>query len=239
MRLPDRTTIVPDPEASDLAKEIAADLQRQLRTVASEISAIENSPIPVPPIVAGNRLERLRAEYRRTAALLERFLHRDAASAVYNAQLATANSPTNMDLLKSIGCCSNQALLAQLVSAKYPAGFACPRCANADAHWDAARRRWHCRKCGALTSLLAGTALASTHTALRTWFAAAAILSAAPGMTASAFAQAIGIKRPQTAARILNLLRSATANRTPMTVGDLAEILAGNRIARQPQNVGT
>jgi transposase-like protein len=83
--------------------------------------------------------------------------------------------------------------------ARWPDGFACPRCGDT-AHCELGgpvRHRFQCNACHHQTSLTAGTLLASTKLPLTTWFLAIYLISQAKtGLSALALKRQLGVSYP-------------------------------------------
>jgi ISXO2-like transposase domain/Transposase zinc-ribbon domain len=94
---------------------------------------------------------------------------------------------------------------------RWPDGFACRRCgADEVGAMHRARRVWQCKKCGAQTSVTAGTVMHNTQTPLRLWFWAAYLVATHhPGISAVQLQRQLGIARHETAWMLLHKLRRA------------------------------
>ena len=72
------------------------------------------------------------------------------------------------------------------------------------------RRVWQCKRCGAQTSVTAGTVMHNTQTPLRLWFWAAYLVATHhPGISAVQLARQLGIARHERAWMMLHKLRRA------------------------------
>ena len=73
-----------------------------------------------------------------------------------------------------------------------------------------ARRLWQCKRCGAQTSVSAGTVMHGTRMPLRLWFWAAYLVATHhPGISAVQLQRQLGIRRHETAWMMLHKLRAA------------------------------
>jgi len=88
---------------------------------------------------------------------------------------------------------------AALERARWPDGFRCPRCGQAD-HYvlhKSGRKTLQCQACRLQTSLIAGTVFQSTHLALTVWFLALYWISQAKtGLSALALKRHLGVSYP-------------------------------------------
>ena len=88
---------------------------------------------------------------------------------------------------------------ATLEQARWPHGFRCPRCDQAD-HYvlhGGTRKTFQCQTCRLQTSLIAGTVFQSTHLALTVWFLAIYLISQAKtGLSALALKRQLGVSYP-------------------------------------------
>lgn len=99
-----------------------------------------------------------------------------------------------------------RAYLAQL---RWPAGFRCPRCAEAKA-WPVRQGLWQCAACQRQTSVTAGTIFQDTRTPLTMWFRAMwCVTSTKTGTSALGLQQQLGLGSYQTAWAWLHKLRRA------------------------------
>jgi hypothetical protein len=88
---------------------------------------------------------------------------------------------------------------AALEKARWPQGFRCPRCdqANHCVLHVGARKTFQCQSCRLQTSLIAGTLFQSTHLALTIWFLAIYLISQAKtGLSALALKRQLGVSYP-------------------------------------------
>jgi hypothetical protein len=96
-----------------------------------------------------------------------------------------------------------------LAKLRWPEGFRCPICSEAD-HWVTARGLRHCRGCGRQTSVTAGTLFADTHLPLRLWFEAFwHVTSQKSGASALGLQRVLGLGSYRTAWNLLHKLRRA------------------------------
>ena len=105
----------------------------------------------------------------------------------------------------------NAACAAWLEQARWPGGFACPRCGTIAEPFRFASKPGvlRCRSCRCDTRLTAGTVMHRSHTPLSTWFWAAwLVASQTPGMSATQFQRQLGLSRYETAFQILHKLRA-------------------------------
>jgi len=100
---------------------------------------------------------------------------------------------------------------AYLFSCRWPEGFCCRRCGGSEiGAMHRARRVWQCKRCGAQTSVTAGTVMHNTQTPLRLWFWAAYLVATHhPGISAVQLQRQLGIARHETAWMLLHKLRRA------------------------------
>jgi len=76
---------------------------------------------------------------------------------------------TLLELERRFG--SEEACVEYLAALRWPAGWACPRCAGTDA-WSIRRARWLCDGCRYEMSVTAGTIFQDSHIPLTIWFRA-------------------------------------------------------------------
>ncbi len=104
---------------------------------------------------------------------------------------------------------------AALEKERWPQGFRCPRCGQAE-HCVLrvrVRKTFQCQECRLQTSLIAGTLFQSTHLALTIWFLAIYLVSQAKtGLSALALKRQLGVSYP-TAWLIQQKLMQAMAER--------------------------
>jgi len=98
-----------------------------------------------------------------------------------------------------------------LFACRWPDGFRCRRCGGAEIGvMHSARRLWQCKRCGAQTSVTAGTVMHGTRMPLRLWFWAAYLVATHhPGISAVRLQRQLGIRRHETAWMMLHKLRAA------------------------------
>ena len=104
---------------------------------------------------------------------------------------------------------------AALEKARWPQGFRCPRCGQAehDVLRVRVRKTFQCKECRLQTSLIAGTLFQGTHLALTLWFLAIYLVSQAKtGLSALALKRQLGVSYP-TAWLIQHKLMQAMAER--------------------------
>lgn len=116
------------------------------------------------------------------------------------------------------------ACLGYLTALRWPEGFVCPQCGGREA-WHTARSLWHCRGCGAQTSVTAGTILHRTRKPLRTWFRAMwYITSQKYGANALGLKRVLGLGSYQTAWEWLHRLRRAMVRPGRDRLGGVIEV---------------
>jgi hypothetical protein len=98
-----------------------------------------------------------------------------------------------------------------LFACRWPGGFRCRRCGGREVGAMHERRRvWQCKRCGAQTSVTAGTVMHNTQTPLRLWFWAAYLVATHhPGISAVQLQRQLGIARHERAWMMLHKLRRA------------------------------
>jgi transposase-like protein len=102
-----------------------------------------------------------------------------------------------------------EACLDYLEWLRWPDGFRCRRCVSRSG-WRLRTGRWECSVCGQQTSVTAGTMFDRTRTPLRTWFAAAWMMTSQKhGVSALGAQRALGLGSYQTAWAMLHRYRSA------------------------------
>jgi transposase-like protein len=98
---------------------------------------------------------------------------------------------------------------AYLAASRWPDGYACPRCAHAEAFILERRHLWQCKCCGYQASVTAGTVMHGTRTPLTLWFWSAYLVAThTPGISAVQLARQLGI-RYKTTWLVLHKLRRA------------------------------
>ena len=104
-----------------------------------------------------------------------------------------------------------EACRAYLFACRWPEGFRCRRCGGGEVGVMHRRRLvWQCKRCGAQTSVTAGTVMHKTRTPLRLWFWAAYLVATHhPGISAVQLQRQLGIRRHETAWMLLHKLRRA------------------------------
>ena len=104
---------------------------------------------------------------------------------------------------------SEEACIEYLAALRWPAGWACPRCAGVDA-WSIRRARWLCDHCRYEMSVTAGTIFQDTHLPLTLWFRAMwQITSQKNGISALGLQRVLGLGSYKTAWAMLHKLRHA------------------------------
>lgn len=101
------------------------------------------------------------------------------------------------EFLRSFG--TEEQCAAAVAAARWPSGYACPRCAASSycTVKHQGRELFQCRACRHQTSLIAGTMFASTKLPLTTWFLAIYLLSQAKtGLSALALKFQLGVSYP-------------------------------------------
>ena len=102
-----------------------------------------------------------------------------------------------------------------LEQCRWPDGFRCPRCTHDRAYPLSGWRRRECAACRYQVSLTAGTVFHGTKTPLTVWFWAAYLMTTDKrGISALLLQRQLGIRRYETAWRILHKLRRAMVNAT-------------------------
>jgi hypothetical protein len=106
---------------------------------------------------------------------------------------------------------TEEACREYLFACRWPNGFRCRRCAGREIGAMHERRRvWQCKRCGAQTSVTAGTVMHNTQTPLRLWFWAAYLVATHhPGISAVQLQRQLGIARHERAWMMLHKLRRA------------------------------
>lgn len=114
---------------------------------------------------------------------------------------------TLMELEKRFS--TQDACLEYLWRLRYPAGWACPRCAGGEG-WRASRGRHVCRRCGRQSTATAGTIFDRTRTPLPLWFRAVWwMTSQKNGASALGLQRILGLGSYETAWTWLHKLRRA------------------------------
>jgi hypothetical protein len=125
-----------------------------------------------------------------------------------------------------------------LETMRWPDGFVCPKCRHAGEPYRFPTRSsvvLRCRECKGNTSLMSGTVMQSSHTALSTWFWAAYLVTTqTPGQSALQFQRQLGLPRYETAFQILHKLRSSMVRPERDSIGsehpvEVDECLVGGR----------
>jgi transposase-like protein len=106
---------------------------------------------------------------------------------------------------------SDDACRAALFHMRYPHGFVCPKCGDTRGYVLQSRNVVECGE-GHQTSLTAGTVMHHTLQPVITWFWAAWLMvTFSPGISAVQFQRQLGIRRYDTAHRMLHRLRAGLA----------------------------
>ena len=93
---------------------------------------------------------------------------------------------------------------------RWPDGYECLQCKSKVPPWITVRNYLHCRKCGAETSIIAGTVFERTRTPLRVWFQAIWLVTSQKyGASALGLQRVLGLSSYQTAWTWLHQLRRA------------------------------
>lgn len=96
-----------------------------------------------------------------------------------------------------------------LFALRWPAGFVCPGCGEADA-WEMGRGLWLCKGCRRQVSVTAGTVFHRSHLPLTTWFRIMwEVTSQKNGVSAIGLQRSLGLGSYQTAWTVLQKLRRA------------------------------
>src|ERR1017187_3237252 len=115
--------------------------------------------------------------------------------------------------------CTEEACVDYLAALRWPCGWACPRCAGADA-WSIRRTRWLCGHCRYEMSVTAGTIFQDSHVPLTIWFRAMwQITSQKNGMSALGLQRVLGLGSYKTAWAMLHKLRRGHGSPRPRPVG--------------------
>ena len=116
------------------------------------------------------------------------------------------------------------ACLAYLEGLRWPDGFVCPGCGAPDA-WRTGSGLWLCRGCRKKTSVTAGTIFHRSRTPLRTWFAAAwLITSQKTGVSAKGLQRELGLGSYETAWAWMHKLRRAMVRPDRDRLSGLVEV---------------
>ncbi len=117
-----------------------------------------------------------------------------------------------------------QACWETLRQARWPAGFACPRCGHGESSWISTRRLEQCRGCRYQCSVTAGTVFHRTRVPLLTWFWAIFFLARhKKGISALQLQRDTGFGSYETAWTMLHKLRSALGARAKDRLAGLVE----------------
>jgi transposase-like protein len=108
---------------------------------------------------------------------------------------------------------TEEACQRYLAACRWPDGFTCPRCGNAEAYELLKQRRWQCRKCRYQVSLTSGTVLHRTKIPLTQWFWAAYLMTTDKrGVSALLLQRQLGLTCYETTWMMLHKLRRAMVN---------------------------
>ncbi len=100
--------------------------------------------------------------------------------------------------------------LDYLENIRWPLGFVCPRCCDAQTAYRSSRNRLMCRHCRYQCTVTAGTVFDKTRTSLRSWLAAVwYITNQKQGVTALGLQRVLDLGSYQTAWTMLHRLRRA------------------------------
>ena len=103
-----------------------------------------------------------------------------------------------------------ESCLGYLEKIRWPLGFECPRCYEAQIAYRGSRNRLMCRHCRYQCTVTAGTVFDKTRTSLRSWLAAVwYITNQKQGVTALGLQRVLGLGSYQTAWTMLHRLRRA------------------------------
>src|SRR5712691_4799183 len=103
----------------------------------------------------------------------------------------------------------DEACRTYLAACRWPEGFRCSRCEQAEVFALPRRRLWQCKTCGRQTSLTAGTVLHRTRLPLTVWFWATYLMTThTPGLSAVQLQRQLGLSY-ETAWALLHKLRRA------------------------------
>ena len=127
---------------------------------------------------------------------------------------------------------TEEACREYLFACRWPDGFRCRSCGGDEVGvMHSARRVWQCRRCGAQSSVTAGTVMHGTRMPLQRWFWAAYLVATHdPGSSAVQLQRQLGIRRHETAWMMLHKLRAAmgrAAARAAQTRGRGRRVLLG------------
>jgi len=111
-----------------------------------------------------------------------------------------------------------------LAVVRWGASFVCPRCGSTRA-WHMSRGTCRCTQCHHEVSVTAGTTFQDSHVPLRIWFQALwCVVSQKHGVSALGLARVLGIKRYETAWKLLMKIRSAMIRPNRERLGGLVEV---------------
>lgn len=115
--------------------------------------------------------------------------------------------------------------VAYLENLRWPSGFVCPRCCEAQAAYRSSRGRLMCRHCRYQCTVTAGTVFDKTRTSLRSWLAAVwYITNQKQGVTALGLQRVLGLGSYQTAWTMLHRLRRAMVRPGREQLSGLVEV---------------
>jgi transposase-like protein len=98
-----------------------------------------------------------------------------------------------------------------LIRIRWPRGFSCAHCGYARYYPISGRDQYECAGCGRQFSLASGTFMHRSRLPLRTWFEAASLYHADPGLSAAELARKLELTKP-TAWLLLKKIRQGLAS---------------------------
>lgn len=120
---------------------------------------------------------------------------------------------------------TDEACAEYLIRCRWPDGYSCPRCGNAEYYLHRPRGLIECKACRYQCSLTAGTVLHGTRQPLSTWFyAAQRVATQKPGMSAKEFQRQAGIDYYETAFNMLHRLRAGMVRPDRDKIHGLVEV---------------
>ena len=119
---------------------------------------------------------------------------------------------------------SEEACRTYLFSMRWPYGFKCPQCGNANT-WPTSRHEYRCKECNLQTSVTAGTIFHKTRKPLRLWFLAMwNVTSQKYGANALGLQRVLGLGSYHTAWEWLHKLRRAMVRPEREKLSGLVEV---------------
>jgi hypothetical protein len=104
---------------------------------------------------------------------------------------------------------TEEACREYLMELRWAKGFTCPKCTGS-AFWKRSRGTLECRRCGHLSSVMAGTIFQDTKLPLQTWFRAMWLVAGQKnGISALSLQRDLGLGSYKTAWSLLHKLRRA------------------------------